>query len=394
MKKISLQKYVFPLIALILFAVAYLLHSLLAAIIVLVVLVPLYFALLQYQQNRQFRQSYQQLGQLLQQIQANQAIDFSAIKKTGNHPAIKALHEQLVPFLQQQANNQSLFDDVSAKLADYAQQLSERSSAVMENLRLEDSMTAVVHTQIGGLQSVLTQAQSTATETVEVANKSEQEGSSGKLVMTRAMSGVLALSENVAETSEIVERLGRDSDAISNIVDVIQGVAEQTNLLALNAAIEAARAGEQGRGFAVVADEVRSLANKTHQSTEEIEKIIKSLQQNVKTAVEQIHSSTTLADEADELMEEMINSYSEIVGFMATVSELGTTLAHVTTNEQNSASMAFNTLEQIKEISQKTEVDIHDLQAASMELGKLGQQLGVLLGKTSADEKETEVDLF
>ncbi len=394
MKKITVQKLVIPLAALVAITAAYLLHSVMAAIITLFLLVPLYFGFSQYRQNQQFRNSCQQLDLLFQQINANQAVDFSSIEKPQDNPTLRTFLEQLIPFLQQQVNNQSLFDDVSGKLADYAQQLSARSNAVMENLRLEDSMTAVVHTQIGGLQSVLTQAQSTATETVEVANKSEQEGSSGKLVMTKAMSGVLALSQNVSETSEIVERLGRDSDAISNIVDVIQGVAEQTNLLALNAAIEAARAGEQGRGFAVVADEVRSLANKTHQSTEEIEKIIKSLQDNVKTAVEQIHSSTTLADEADELMEEMINSYSEIVGFMATVSELGTTLAHVTTNEQNSATMAFNTLEQIKEISQKTEVDIHDLQAASMELGKLGQQLGVLLGKDSSKEAENEVDLF
>ena len=394
MKKITVQKLVIPLAALVAITAAYLLHSVMAAIITLSLLVPLYFGFSQYRQNQQFRNSCQQLDLLFQQINANQAVDFSSIEKPQDNPTLRTFLEQLIPFLQQQVNNQSLFDDVSGKLADYAQQLSARSNAVMENLRLEDSMTAVVHTQIGGLQSVLTQAQSTATETVEVANKSEQEGSSGKLVMTKAMSGVLALSQNVSETSEIVERLGRDSDAISNIVDVIQGVAEQTNLLALNAAIEAARAGEQGRGFAVVADEVRSLANKTHQSTEEIEKIIKSLQDNVKTAVEQIHSSTTLADEADELMEEMINSYSEIVGFMATVSELGTTLAHVTTNEQNSATMAFNTLEQIKEISQKTEVDIHDLQAASMELGKLGQQLGVLLGKDSSKEAENEVDLF
>ena len=312
----------------------------------------------------------------------------------ANNKNIKNFIDFLLPLLTKQQSSSLLFDDVANKLAGYANKLSATANTVLENITLQGSMIAVVYSQLEGLSAVLTQAKDTADETVEVSDKSEVEGESGKLVMTKAMSGVSALSQNVSETESIVEHLGKNSSAISNIIDVIRGVAEQTNLLALNAAIEAARAGEQGRGFAVVADEVRTLANKTQRSTEEIESIIKSLQNNVGTAVKHISTSSTLANEADELMDEMIMSYSEIVGFMNTVSNLGKTLANVTNDQQDSASMAFSTLQQIKEISVHTSSDVKELQAASMELGKLGEQLGVLVSNNQENNSQGDIDLF
>ena len=335
-----------------------------------------------------------QLSDAFTKIENNNELIIPNISLAKNNTELSLFISKLTALLNKQQSSQILFNDVSGKLASFANKLSVTADTVLENITLQESMTGIVYTQIGSLQDVLTKAKETADETVAVSAKSEVEGNSGKLVMTKAMSGVLALSGNVAETEGIVGNLGKDSSSISNIVDVIRGVAEQTNLLALNAAIEAARAGEQGRGFAVVADEVRSLANKTQESTEEIESIIRSLQTNVATAVEQISRSSALANESDDLMDEMITSYSEIVGFMSTVSSLGNTLANVTKTEQNSATMAFDTLQQIKDITLKTADDINELQAASMELGKLGEQLGVLLSADSEEVDENSVDLF
>lgn len=335
-----------------------------------------------------------QLSDAFTKIENNNELTIPNISLAKNNTELSLFISKLTALLNKQQSSQILFNDVSGKLASFANKLSVTADTVLENITLQESMTGIVYTQIGSLQDVLTKAKETADETVAVSAKSEVEGNSGKLVMTKAMSGVLALSGNVAETEGIVGNLGKDSSSISNIVDVIRGVAEQTNLLALNAAIEAARAGEQGRGFAVVADEVRSLANKTQESTEEIESIIRSLQTNVATAVEQISRSSALANESDDLMDEMITSYSEIVGFMSTVSSLGNTLANVTKTEQNSATMAFDTLQQIKDITLKTADDINELQAASMELGKLGEQLGVLLSADSEEVDENSVDLF
>lgn len=353
-----------------------------------------YFLIKLFIENREYKKMCSQLTSAFEKLELDKNAPITNISIPKNNTELAKFITNLLPLLTRQQANSHLFDDVSNKLADYANKLSETANTVLENINLQESMTSVVYTQLGGLQSVLTQAKATADETVEVSAKSEVEGNSGKLVMTKAMGGVLALSQNVSETEAIVEHLGKDSSAISNIVDVIRGVAEQTNLLALNAAIEAARAGEQGRGFAVVADEVRSLANKTQQSTEEIENIIKSLQDNVATAVKQISTSTTLANEADEMMEEMIMSYSEIVGYMSSVSTLGNALAQVTNTEQNSASMAFDTLQQIKDITVKTAGDIKELQDASMELGKLGEQLGILLSNNSKNSEINKIDLF
>lgn len=353
-----------------------------------------YFVIKLYTQNLAYKKMCSQFSSAFIELEQDKNTSISGITIPKNNTELAKFITDLLALVNKQQSSSFLFDDVSGKLAGFANELSTTANAVLENITLQESMTSIVHTQIGGLQAVLTQAKATADETVEVSAKSEVEGNSGKLVMTTAMSGVLALSQNVSATESIVERLGKDSSAISNIVDVIRGVAEQTNLLALNAAIEAARAGEQGRGFAVVADEVRSLANKTQQSTEEIENIIRSLQKNVGTAVEQIATSTTLATEADASMDDMIMSYSEIVGFMSTVSTLGNTLAEVTNSEQHSATMAFNTLQQIKDISEKTENDIKELQAASMELGKLGEQLGVLLSNNSQSDDDSDIDLF
>lgn len=282
---------------------------------------------------------------------------------------------------------------MAKKFTEHATNLAETSVLIHENVELEEKMTLVVYSLLEKLQEALNNAKDTADRTVEVADKSESEGNSGKLVMTKAITGVSTLSESVSETETIISQLGVDSKSISNVVTVIQSVAEQTNLLALNAAIEAARAGEHGRGFAVVADEVRSLASKTQDSTIEIENIITTLQKNVEQAIENTKSSHSLADEADELMEDVVMSYSEIVGFMSNVSDLGVRLASSTHDVKDTAELAFTLLQQIKDISNHTTSDIGQLQHSNMELSKLAEQLGVIVS-SGESKNQPEADLF
>lgn len=139
-------------------------------------------------------------------------------------------------------------------------------------------------------------ASASANQANELSGNALSTASKGREVVINAVSSMSALSSQLTDSSGIIENLRKDSEQIGTVLDVIRSIAEQTNLLALNAAIEAARAGEQGRGFAVVADEVRSLASRTQESTEEIQTIIQTLQQRSESAFNAITESCTSAE--------------------------------------------------------------------------------------------------
>lgn len=291
-----------------------------------------------------------------------------------------------------------MFSEVSSRLGSEAQNLSSTSSQISQMMEQQLNSTAQVQQTIDQLQEAINLAGEVAASTHDLANKSEREGASGKEVMTEAICGVMTLSESVNSAGEIIQNLGEDSKSIGGIIDVITGVAEQTNLLALNAAIEAARAGEQGRGFAVVADEVRSLASKTQESALKINNIINLLLGHVDDAVNVINNSVEQADKADELMEGVTISYSEIVGLMVEVASYSNKLLESNMNSESSVNEAVVSLNSILESSQNSILKANELNADSMELGKMGDQLSnmIALGKTTSDTEveSEEVELF
>src|SRR5690606_5479529 len=154
-----------------------------------------------------------------------------------------------------------------------------------------------VATAMNQMSATAQEVASSAESAVGSAHDVNQQTLSGRGLVEAQVHGIERLAAEIAQSVEVINRLAGDSKAISQVLDVIKGVAEQTNLLALNAAIEAARAGEQGRGFAVVADEVRNLARRTQQSTEEIEQMIDRLQGGVGAAVKTMGASHAMADE-------------------------------------------------------------------------------------------------
>jgi len=291
----------------------------------------------------------------------------------------KHIHNALVKFTQ----TNEFIGGVSASLASHASSMQEIRDKVKTDLEQQKTETEGAHGELERLNLALIAASEGAKNTMVVAKQSESEGNSGKLTMTSAMSSLMALISSVNETGNKVDTLGENSEAIGGIVNVIKNVAEQTNLLALNAAIEAARAGEQGRGFAVVADEVRSLANKTQASAQEIEGLIELLLTNVTHAGESIKVSMKLASESDELFEGVVMSYSEIVGYMQQVGNLSQDLATAALNEQQSAATAFEKLKNIENISANSVEHVGQLNASSNELKSLGYQLMGTISSTS-----------
>ena len=278
--------------------------------------------------------------------------------------------------------------EVAATLANHVNDISHTASTIVGQMNEQLNETTDITGLVERLQSVFSAASSAAEKTVDLSSRSEEEGNSGKLVMTKAMSSVAALSESVISAGSTIERLGEESKEIGGIISVIKGVAEQTNLLALNAAIEAARAGEQGRGFAVVADEVRSLASKTQESAGEIENIIEKIISSVQKTSDTVSQSVELAQDSDESIEGVVISYSELVGYMAEVKGLGSELETATRHELHTAEQVFEKLQGIRSIGETTQQNSQVMAAACQALQSLGMELEQLAESVNKEKTD------
>ena len=187
--------------------------------------------------------------------------------------------------------------------------------------------TAEAETAVRELVQAVQEVAHSAVAAADSTHQAAKESDTGKVTMTEAMGAMSSLGDQIGRASEAVTRLGKETQSIGAVLDVIRGIAEQTNLLALNAAIEAARAGEQGRGFAVVADEVRTLASRTQGSTREIQKMIERLQAEAQGAVEVMREGTSQANVVEELIENACVSLAEIGGAVSNIDGMTTQIA-------------------------------------------------------------------
>ncbi|WP_413401324.1 methyl-accepting chemotaxis protein [Pseudoalteromonas sp. KJ71-7] len=204
----------------------------------------------------------------------------------------------------------------------------------------------------------------------QAANDTASNASTGKDVVSKTITAIETLSSNIETVSKVTADLAQESNNIGSVLDVIRSIAEQTNLLALNAAIEAARAGEHGRGFAVVADEVRTLASRTGKSTDEIQAMIAKLQEGAKAAVEAVKSSQEISISTVEQASLANTSLDEIDRLVSVITDMNGQIARAT-EQQTSAADEVNL--RINDLSQSTEQSLGNTKDLTLASDKLKQ---------------------
>lgn len=251
-------------------------------------------------------------------------------------------------------------------------EIASSSSRDVDEQRLETDQVATAMNEMNATAHEVAQ---NAVQAASAAEQADQTSHEAREVVKNAITSIHQLAQDIDSSSHVISELEKEVANITSVLDVIRGIAEQTNLLALNAAIEAARAGEQGRGFAVVADEVRTLASKTQASTEEIQEMIIRLQSGTNKAVSVMQSSKSSGEATVELANKADQSLNEIAEAISTINEMNTQIASAA-EEQTSVTDDINrSLTRIVEIADKTADGTHRAEHASNQISELGNSL-------------------
>lgn len=239
----------------------------------------------------------------------------------------------------------------SHTLGEHADMSSRQTALASQKVADQQNDVNQIATAIHEMSATSGEVASHAEMTAAAAQASTKACDEGQQVIGQNRDAITSLANQVQEAATVIHELESNAQGINQILSTIQGIAEQTNLLALNAAIEAARAGEQGRGFAVVADEVRVLSQRTHDSTEEIRSVIETLQQNTHQAVNSMQASTELADQSVGYAESANSSLTKITGAITEISDMATHIASAAEEQRAVSEDISRNTQAIKDVS-------------------------------------------
>ena len=269
----------------------------------------------------------------------------------------------------------------SDTLASTAEQTTAISDHSFSNISRQNEQIQMMSTSIEEMTATVESVAGSIHQALDYAERANQDAQSGESLLATNVDNIHELEVAIKESSDVIARLNQETNDITNVLNEIRGVAEQTNLLALNAAIEAARAGEQGRGFAVVADEVRTLASRAHDSTTEVQEAIERLQRGARSAVETMEQSQKETAQCVEGIGNVQQMLSAIVGGIATIRDMSQQIATAAEEQSVASQSQCENIIQIKDISEETAMQARENQEASKQLAEMAENQRAMVSK-------------
>ena len=308
-------------------------------------------------------------GDLTQRVPVDSQDDLGQLATSFNH-VLENL-QTMIRTIQQ----------LASQLGDGALRLETAARENDDGISRQTDSIAMVATAINEMQSAIEEVAGNASTASEVTQQAQENGSKGADIIRQSSDQVQRLSSQIEKAVEVIRKLSQDSDNITSVLDVIRDIADQTNLLALNAAIEAARAGEQGRGFAVVADEVRTLARRTQESTEDIQKMISTLQNGVSDVVSVMEAGSEQAGETERLANEAESEIGAIVAAMGNISDVNASVASATEEQTQVVDEINRSITDINDLASQSAARSRDINGISQSLAGYSRDLNDQTGR-------------